>query len=77
MAWIVALSMGLGADDRGGPLLLATLVCMGLGFMNYACHALVFSRAGFMSAYQRLRRCVDVAVVALFGLQDWGCSDRR
>ncbi|MEL6685734.1 MAG: LysE family translocator [Pseudomonadota bacterium] len=66
VAWMAALSMGMGAGDAIGGLLAATLICMALGFLNYAGHALAFSRAGFMRGYQRARRWIDSAVAALF-----------
>lgn len=72
VAWMAALSMGMGAGDAMGGLLVATLVCMAIGFMNYAGHALAFSRAGFMRGYQRVRRGIDGAVAALFAAAGLG-----
>ncbi len=72
VAWMAALSMGMGTGDAVGALLTATLVCMALGFLNYAGHALAFSRAGFMRGYQRARRWIDGAVAALFAVAGLG-----
>ncbi len=72
VAWMAALSMGMGTGDGGVQLFIASLVCMALGFANYAGHALAFSRAGFMKAYQRFRRWIDGAVAALFATAGFG-----
>ena len=70
--WMAALSMGMGGGDGAGQLVAATLVCMALGFMNYAAHAYAFSLSGFMAGYQRLRRWIDGAVAALFAAAGLG-----
>ncbi len=72
VAWMAALSMGMGGGDGAGQLVAATLVCMALGFMNYAAHAYAFSLSGFMAGYQRLRRWIDGAVAALFAAAGLG-----
>ncbi|PJI85170.1 threonine/homoserine/homoserine lactone efflux protein [Yoonia maricola] len=72
VAWMAALSMGMGAEDTMSGLLAATLVCMTLGFLNYAAHALAFSWAGFMRGYQRARRWIDGAVAALLAAAGLG-----
>ena len=66
VAWMAALSMGMGADDSVGQLFIATILCMALGFVNYFGHALAFSRAGFMAGYARFRRWIDGTVAMLF-----------
>jgi len=66
VAWMAALSMGLGGDAGLGMLVLATAVCIAIGFANYAGHALAFSLAGFMTGYRRARRWVDGTVAVLF-----------
>lgn len=72
VAWMAALSMGLGAGDSGGQVLVAMLVCVGLGVGNYAGYAVAFSLPGFMSGYQHWRKRIDGAVAALFGLAGAG-----
>ena len=72
IAWMAALSMGLGAGDGIAQLLVATLVCIALGVLNYVAYAVAFSLPGFMVAYQRLRRLIDGAVSALFALAGLG-----
>ena len=66
VAWMAALSMGLGADDNSADVIAATLVCMALGFVNYAGYAMAFSLPGFMAGYRRLRRWIDGVVAGLF-----------
>ncbi|WP_422369749.1 LysE family translocator [Hoeflea sp.] len=72
VAWMAALSMGLGQETDVSAVAAATLVCMGLGFANYAGYALIFSLPGFMAGYRRLRRWIDGAVAGLFALAGFG-----
>lgn len=72
VAWMAALSMGLGGGDRGGQVLVAMLVCVGLGVGNYAGYAFAFSLPGFMNGYQHWRKRIDGAVAALFCLAGIG-----
>lgn len=72
VAWMAALSMGLGQETDGRAVATATLVCMGIGFANYAGYALTFSLPGFMAGYRRLRRWIDGAVAGLFALAGFG-----
>lgn len=68
VAWMAALSMGLGDGDGPGQLLVATLICMAIGVMNYTAYALAFSRQGAMRVYRNLRRWIDGVVAGLFAL---------
>ncbi|NNL73950.1 MAG: LysE family translocator [Silicimonas sp.] len=68
VAWMAALSMGLGGGDGLAQLLLATLVCMAIGVVNYTGYALAFSLRGAMRLYQRLRRWIDGIVAGLFAV---------
>ncbi|MEM8852564.1 MAG: LysE family translocator [Pseudomonadota bacterium] len=72
VAWMAALSMGLGVGDGSAHVFAATLVCVALGFANYAGYAMAFSLKGFMAGYQRLRRWIDGAVAALFAAAGLG-----
>lgn len=72
VAWMAALSMGLGSGDNLTLVVTATLVCMALGFVNYAGYALVFSLSGAMAGYRRARRWIDGAVAGLFALAGLG-----
>jgi len=72
VAWMAALSMGLGVGDNTGHVIAATFVCMALGFLNYASYAMAFSLPGFMAGYRRLRRWIDGAVAGLFAIAGFG-----
>lgn len=72
VAWMAALSMGLGAGDSGGQVLVAMLVCVALGVGNYAGYAIAFSLPGFLNGYQFWRKRIDAAVAGLFGLAGIG-----
>ena len=66
VAWMAALSMGMGAGSGSGHVMFATAICMALGFLNYALHALAFSLPGFMAGYRRFRRWIEGVVAGLF-----------
>ena len=72
VAWMAALSMGLGDSSSTGMLVVATAICIAIGFANYAGHAAAFSLSGFMRAYSRARRAVDGIVSALFAAAGLG-----
>ncbi len=68
VAWMAALSMGLGGDIGTAQVWLASVLCMILGLVNYLCHALVFSVPGMMDGYRRFRRWIEGCVAGLFAL---------
>lgn len=68
LAWMAALSMGLGEEASTSMVGAATLICVALGFVNYALYAVTFSLPGFMSGYKRLRRGIDGIVAGLFAI---------
>ncbi len=68
VAWMAALSMGLGGEQSVGFVIVATAVCIAIGFFNYAGYALAFSLPGFMAAYALARRWVETPVAGLFAL---------
>ena len=72
VAWMAALSMGMGADSGSGHVMFATAICMALGFLNYALHALAFSLPGFMAGYRRFRRWIEGVVAGLFAAAGFG-----
>lgn len=72
VAWMAALSMGLGAGDGRARLLVATTVCIALGFANYTGYAIAFSRPRLMTGYKRFRRWVDGMVAGLFAAAGLG-----
>lgn len=72
VAWMAALSMGLGGGDGTGAVVAATSVCMALGFLNYAGYAIAFSMPGFMAGYRRFRKWVDGVAACLFAVAGIG-----
>ncbi|MEO0547595.1 MAG: LysE family translocator [Pseudomonadota bacterium] len=68
VAWLAALSMGLDGGGSGVLVVVATLVCIALGFANYAGYALAFSLSGFMASYRRLAKWIDGVVAGLFAV---------
>lgn len=72
VAWMAALSMGLGADTSSLQVVIATCICMLLGLVNYCGHAMAFSCTGVMSCYQKFRRWIDGCVASLFALAGFG-----
>jgi threonine efflux protein len=72
VAWMAALSMGLGDSHGALQLAAATGVCVLIGFLNYAGHAMAFSLSGVMAAYARLRRWIDGVVASLFAIAGIG-----
>ncbi|WP_394689780.1 LysE family translocator [Hoeflea sp.] len=72
VAWMAALSMGLGQDTGPYAVAVATLFCISLGVVNYAGYALTFSLPGFMAGYRRSRRWIEGVVAGLFALAGFG-----
>ena len=68
VAWMAALSVGLGEGDGLGSVAIATVGCMIIGFSIYAAYAAAFSIAAVMQGYARARRWIDGTVAALFAL---------
>lgn len=67
-AWMAALSMGMGSHSDAGFITLVTLICVALGFLNYALWAAAFSLPGFMAGYRRFQRWIDRIVAGLFAM---------
>ena len=72
IAWMAALSVGVGADDGIWAVVAATLVCIAVGFFNNMLYSMLFSVGGVMSAYRRVRRWIDGAVAGLFAVAGFG-----
>lgn len=68
VAWMAALSMGMGSGTSDGQLIAATSICIALGFLNYSIYAMAFSLSGFMAGYQRLHRWIDGIIAGLFAI---------
>ena len=72
VAWMAALSMGLGGDDGAAAVVLATVACMAVGFLNYSGYALAFSVSGCMAWYRRFRAWIEGIAAGLFALAGLG-----
>ncbi|WP_052261532.1 LysE family translocator [Ruegeria sp. ANG-S4] len=72
IAWMAALSVGLGPNDGILAVAAATLVCVIAGFINNALYSLLFSVSGMMAGYRRLRRRIDGVVAGLFAIAGLG-----
>ena len=68
VAWMAALSVGLGAESGWTGVIAATGGCMAIGFAIYAAYAAAFSVSTVMQGYARVRRWIDGTVAALFAL---------
>ena len=68
VAWMAALSMGMGVGNQPIDVAIATLCCVLLGLLNYTGYALAFSLSGFMRLYQCLRRLIDGFIAGLFAI---------
>ncbi len=68
VAWMAALSTGMAVGDNTHQLIVATLICMLIGVLNYSIHALAFSFSGMRKTYQRFRRWFESTIAGLFTL---------
>lgn len=66
IAWMAALSVGLGPNAGLALVVGATAICVCVGFAVNALYSLVFSVSGMMRAYQQARRRINAAVSLLF-----------
>ncbi|MEM9552051.1 MAG: LysE family translocator [Pseudomonadota bacterium] len=72
IAWMAALSVGLGPDDSFAAVVMATSVCIAMGFLNNAFYSMLFSVDGMMRGYRRFRRWIDGVVAGLFAAAGFG-----
>lgn len=68
IAWMAALSMGMGVNGDLLFLVAAVLVCTITGFVVNGLYSIVFSIDGVMQSYKKCGRWVDGVVSGLFGL---------
>lgn len=68
VAWMAALSVGLGADGGLMGMVIATLGCALTGLLIYAAYAAAFSLSVIMNGYVKFRRWIDGLVSALFAI---------
>lgn len=72
IAWMAALSMGIGPSASIGAVIAATLVCILVGFITNGLYSILFSINGMMVGYQRFRQKIQAIVAALFALAGFG-----
>lgn len=72
IAWMAALSIGIGPDDGLATVVAATMICIAVGFLNNVLYSMLFSLGGMMRAYQKARRWIDGVVAGLFALAGLG-----
>lgn len=66
LAWLAALSVGLGPDQGPGMVFAATGLCALIGLLNYMGWAMVFSTGRAMGFYARFKAWIDGATAAAF-----------
>ena len=72
VAWMAALSVGLGSNDNTTALLLGVVVCIVVGFFTNALYSVFFSFNGVMAWYQNASRWINGVVSGLFALAGIG-----
>ncbi len=72
IAWMAALSVGLGTNNSSTSLLLGVFVCIVVGFATNALYSIVFSFGGVMAWYQNARQMISGLVSGLFTLAGFG-----
>jgi threonine efflux protein len=72
IAWMAALSLGLGANDGILALVSGLVVCMFVGFATNAMYSICFSYRGVMSWYQRASRWINGVTSFLFAIAGIG-----
>ncbi len=68
IAWMAALSMGLDPNGSLTSIIVTTLVCVTVAFLNNISYSLIFSIGGMMQVYRRFRRRIDGVSAALFAM---------
>ncbi|WP_121065648.1 LysE family translocator [Chachezhania antarctica] len=66
LAWLAALSVGLGPDQGPGAVFGATGLCALIGLANYLGWAVLFSTAPAQALHTRFRAWIDGAVAVLY-----------
>ncbi|WP_289032185.1 LysE family translocator [uncultured Paraglaciecola sp.] len=72
IAWMAALSVGLGSNDGILSLISGLVVCMIVGFATNAMYSICFSYRGVMNWYQRASRWVNGVTSILFSIAGIG-----
>ena len=72
IAWMAALSLGLGSNDNETSLLFGVIVCIVVGFTTNALYSVFFSFNGVMSWYQNTKCKINSIVSGLFAIAGIG-----
>jgi threonine efflux protein len=72
IAWMAALSVGLGSNDGYLSLLSGLVVCIVVGFATNAMYSICFSYGAVMNWYQRASRWVNGVTSLLFSIAGIG-----
>ncbi|MGX9417683.1 LysE family translocator [Vibrio sp. WJH972] len=72
IAWMAALSVGLGSSDGILSLASGVVVCMIVGFATNAMYSICFSYRGVMNWYQRASRWINGVTSFLFSIAGIG-----
>jgi len=72
IAWMAALSVGLGSNDGILSLVSGLVVCMIVGFATNAMYSICFSYRGVMKWYQRASRWINGVTSFLFSIAGIG-----
>ncbi|WOD07823.1 LysE family translocator [Marinomonas sp. GJ51-6] len=72
IAWMAALSVGMGNDGNLFALFAAFLLCVVLGFIINAMYSICFSFSGVMNAYKKAKRWVNGVSSVLFSIAGLG-----
>ncbi len=72
IAWMAALSVGLGENDGMLSLLSGLLICILVGFVTNALYSICFSYTSMMNWYQRASKWVNGVTAALFTVAGLG-----
>lgn len=68
VAWMAALSVGMGAHTDILSLVAAVTACMFVGFFVNGLYSIVFSVGGVMRVYQKVKHWVERGVAAVFAI---------
>lgn len=72
VAWMAALSVGMGATSNIISLVAAVLTCVLVGFLVNAMYSILFSIDGVMNSYKKIGHCVDRVASGMFALAGLG-----
>lgn len=72
IAWMAALSVGMGSNDDIFALLAAFALCVVLGFVVNSLYSICFSFKGVMGAYQKAKRWINGMTAVLFSIAGLG-----